>query len=87
MDRRMTPEEIRDFVLAGTRTGKLAFVGGDGAALVTPIWFVLDDEGPVGPTGIADVMFTTGVDTAKGRALRRDPRVAFVVDDDRADAR
>jgi PPOX class probable F420-dependent enzyme len=78
----MTPEEIRAFLLTGTRTAKLAFVGPDGAARVTPVWFVLDDDVPAGPTGLADLVFTTGADTAKGRALRRDHRVALVVDDD-----
>ncbi|MGK2868039.1 MAG: PPOX class F420-dependent oxidoreductase, partial [Mycobacterium sp.] len=29
------------------------------------------------------LVFNTGVDTAKGRALRRDPRVVLVVDDER----
>ena len=29
------------------------------------------------------ILFTTGRDTVKGRAVRRDPRVALCVDDDR----
>ena len=41
------------------------------AALVAPIWFVLDGH---------DVLFTTGRDTAKGRAIARDPRVVLCVD-------
>jgi PPOX class probable F420-dependent enzyme len=81
--RSMDPDEIRQFLLAGTRTAKVAFVAGDGAPRVTPIWFVLDDERPPGPTGVPDLLFNTGVETAKGRAFRRDPRVAVVVDDDR----
>jgi hypothetical protein len=38
------------------------------------VWIALDGD---------DVLFTTGSTTAKGRALRRDPRVALCVDDDR----
>ena len=82
MGRPMDPAEIRNFLLHGTRTGKIGFVGTDGSARVTPIWFVLDDEAEPGPTGVQDLLFNTGVRTAKGRAFRRDPRVALVVDDD-----
>jgi PPOX class probable F420-dependent enzyme len=44
-----------------------------GAPHVTPVWFLLDGE---------DLVFTTGATSAKGRALRRDPRVCVCVDDD-----
>ena len=70
MAERMTPEEVRAFLMAGTRTGKLATVRRDGAPHVVPIWFVLDGD---------DVIFTTGSTSAKGRHLRRDPRVALTV--------
>jgi len=70
----MTTDEARAFMLEGTRTGKLATVRQDGRPHVAPIWFVLDDNG--------DVIFTTGADTLKGKALRRDGRVAIVVDDE-----
>jgi hypothetical protein len=79
----MSADEIRSFLLHGTRTAKLAFVGGNGAPSVTPVWYVLDDEHGPGPTGVPDVIFTTGVETAKGRALRRDARVAMVIDDEK----
>jgi PPOX class probable F420-dependent enzyme len=46
----------------------------DGSPLVVPIWFVLDDDG--------SLVFTTGEETVKGRALRRDPRLALCVDDE-----
>ncbi|HZN13196.1 MAG TPA: PPOX class F420-dependent oxidoreductase [Acidimicrobiales bacterium] len=72
--RTMTTDEARAFMLEGTRTGKLATVRQDGRPHVAPIWFVLDDNG--------DVIFTTGADTLKGKALRRDGRVAIVVDDE-----
>lgn len=69
----MTKEEINSFLLSGTRTGKLAFVRKDGRPLVTPIWFVLDGD---------DIMFMTHETSGKGRALRRDGRVAMVVDEE-----
>lgn len=71
--REMTDPERRAFLMAGTRTGKVAWVGADGRPHVAPIWFVLDGD---------DVVFTTWTDTGKGRALRRDPRVSIVVDDE-----
>jgi PPOX class probable F420-dependent enzyme len=68
----MTPDEARQFLTEGTRTGKLATVRADGRPHVAPIWFVLDGD---------DVVFTTGAGTVKGKALARDPRVAMTVDD------
>jgi PPOX class probable F420-dependent enzyme len=69
----MPPDEARAFLAHGARTGKLAVVRRDGSPLVAPIWFCLDDDGaPV---------FTTGADTIKGRALRRDPRCSLCVDE------
>ena len=70
----MTRDEIREFLTQGTRTGKLATTRKDGRPHVMPIWFVLDGE---------DVVFTTGADTVKGRNIRRDGRVALLVDDER----
>ena len=71
MARRMSNEEAYRFLAEGRRTGKLATVQADGRPHVAPIWFVLD-----GP----DLVFNTGAETAKGRALRRDPRAALTVD-------
>lgn len=71
----MTSDDTRAFLMAGTRTGKLAVVTQAGAPLVVPIWFVVDDDD--------SLVFTTGADTMKGRAIRRDPRVSICVDDDR----
>jgi PPOX class probable F420-dependent enzyme len=71
----MSEDEWRRFVMEGTRTGKLATVRTDGSPNVVPIWFVLDDDGAF--------VFTTGAGSAKGKAMRRDPRVALVVDEDR----
>ncbi|PKW15155.1 PPOX class F420-dependent oxidoreductase [Saccharopolyspora spinosa] len=63
--------EVRAFLEAGTRTGMLGFTASDGRPLVAPVWFVLDD---------GDVVFNTGKNTAKGRAIARDPRVALCAD-------
>ncbi|MFD8644677.1 PPOX class F420-dependent oxidoreductase [Streptomyces zaomyceticus] len=70
---RMTDEQWRAFVSAGTRTGKLATVRGDGSPHVVPIWFLLDGD---------SFVFNTGKDTVKGRNLARDGRVSLCVDDD-----
>ena len=75
MARAMNEDEWHRFVMEGTRTGKLATVRKDGSPSVVPIWFVLDDDGAF--------IFTTGSGSAKAQAMRRDPRVALVVDDER----
>jgi PPOX class probable F420-dependent enzyme len=75
----MTDAEWREFVLTGTRTGKLATVRKDGRPHVAPIWFDLDED-PDG-TGGTDLVFTTAADSLKGRTLRRDPRVMISIDD------
>ncbi len=67
----MTGDEYRDFLMEGTRTAKLATTRRGGIPHVVPVWFVMDGE---------DLIFTTGRDTVKGRALRRDGRVALCVD-------
>ncbi|MDQ3662419.1 MAG: PPOX class F420-dependent oxidoreductase [Actinomycetota bacterium] len=70
----MTPAETREFLRAGTRTGKLATVSADGSPHVAPIWFELDDDG--------NLFFSTGENTVKGRNLRREPRLTLCVDDE-----
>lgn len=71
--RPMTAEEIRAFLLQGTRTAALATVRADGRPHVAPVWFVLDGD---------DLLFNTGEETVKGANLRRDTRVALMVDDE-----
>lgn len=78
--RDMTRDEWREFVLAGTRTGKIAVVRKDGQALVTPIWFLLD-EGEEDGAPYDELVFTTHETGVKGKILRRDPRVCVLVDD------
>jgi PPOX class probable F420-dependent enzyme len=67
----ITDPQVRAFLTEGTRTGKLGFLSPSGRPLVTPVWFVLEDD---------TLVFNTGQDTAKGRALARDPRVSLCVD-------
>jgi PPOX class probable F420-dependent enzyme len=73
MAKKMTTEEWRAFVSAGTRTGKLATVRADGSPHVAPVWFVLDGD---------DLVFNTGMETVKGKNLARDGRVSLCVDDE-----
>lgn len=68
----LSDERVRDFLSAGTRTGKIAWVASDGAPHVAPIWFVLDGD---------DLVFNTHSDSGKGRALAREGRASLVVDD------
>jgi PPOX class probable F420-dependent enzyme len=73
MPREMTEGEIREFLTQGTRTAKIATVSPNGAPHVMPVWFVMDGE---------QLVFTTNAESVKGRNLRRNPRVAVVVEDD-----
>jgi PPOX class probable F420-dependent enzyme len=65
-------DDVISFLSEGTRTAMLGYVAADGRPLVAPVWFFVDD---------GQLVFNTGKDTAKGRALARDPRVAICVDD------
>lgn len=56
-------------------TGKLATVRVDGSPHVAPIWFAVDTDG--------SLVFNTNEASLKGRTLRRDPRAALCVDDER----
>ena len=69
----MTLDETHQFLMAGTRTGKLATVREDGRPHLAPIWFVLDGE---------TLIFNTWHTTVKAQNIRRDPRVSLCVDDD-----
>jgi PPOX class probable F420-dependent enzyme len=65
-------EKVVEFLSTGTRTGMLGYLAADGRPLVAPVWFVVDQD---------QLVFNTGRDTSKGRALQRDPRVVLCVDD------
>jgi PPOX class probable F420-dependent enzyme len=65
----------REFVSATPApTAKLAVVRSDGSPHVAPVWVDLDGD---------DVVFMTGADTLKGKAILRDPRVCLCWDDER----
>jgi len=70
----MDETEIRAYLKAGTRTGKLAVTRLDGSPMVVPIWFGVDDDDTL--------LFTTWGDSIKGKSLRRDGRVSLCVDED-----
>jgi PPOX class probable F420-dependent enzyme len=65
-------DDVTAFLSEGTRTGMLGYLASDGRPLVAPVWFVVDN---------GQLAFNTGADTAKGRAIIRDPRVVMCVDD------
>src|SRR5271154_5000644 len=67
----VTDPEISAFLSEGTQPGKLAFTSADGRPLVTPVWFIVED---------GCLVFNTGKETAKGRALARDPRSTICAD-------
>lgn len=65
----------QEFVAADPpRTAKIAVVRKDGSPAVAPIWVALDD---------GEIVFTTGRDTLKGKAIARDERVSLCWDDER----
>ncbi|MBF9327576.1 PPOX class F420-dependent oxidoreductase [Mycobacteroides chelonae] len=74
----MTREQWWAFATEGTRTGMLGLVRANGAPIVTPVWFLLHEG-----TGGDELIFTTGTETLKGKAIRRDPRISLAVDDQR----
>jgi PPOX class probable F420-dependent enzyme len=69
----------QEFVRATpARTAVLAVTRLDGSPHAAPIWVDLDED--------ADgelVVFTTGLDTVKGKSIARDGRVCLVWDDER----
>ncbi|MFP5022198.1 PPOX class F420-dependent oxidoreductase [Pseudonocardia phyllosphaerae] len=67
---KLSPEVV-EFLNAGTRTGMLGWTARDGRPLVAPVWFLVEDD---------TLVFDTGADTAKGRAIARDPRVVLTAD-------
>ena len=73
----MTPEQIEAF-LAPPRHAVVAAVRRDGSPQLSPIWYLCEKD---------RIYFSTLVDSAKYRQLRRDPRIALCVDGGHPDAR
>ena len=69
----MTKDEIRNFLLKGTFTGKLGTINKDGTPHVVPIWYTLDEDD--------NIIFNTGDETVKAKNIGRDSRVRLCVDD------
>ncbi|MFC9896554.1 PPOX class F420-dependent oxidoreductase [Nocardia sp. NPDC127579] len=67
----LSDPQVREFLNHGTRTGKVAFVAADGRPVVTPVWFLVEND---------TLVFNTGKNTAKGKAFARDGRIAVCVD-------
>jgi PPOX class probable F420-dependent enzyme len=69
----MTEDEIKNFILQGTFTGKLGTINKDGTPHVVPIWYTVDGED--------NIIFNTGDKSVKAKNIRRDNRVRLCVDD------
>lgn len=69
----MTKDEIRNFLLQGTLTGKLGTINKDGTPHVVPIWYTVDEED--------NIIFNTGGESVKAKNIRRFNRVRLCVDD------
>ena len=69
----MSRDEIKDFLLQGTFTGKLGTINKDGTPHVVPIWYTVDGED--------NIIFNTGDKSVKATNIRRDNRVRLCVDD------
>jgi PPOX class probable F420-dependent enzyme len=67
----LSDPDVREFLIHGTRTAKVAFVAADGRPMVTPVWFILDGD---------ELVFNTGKSSVKGKAFARDSRIAVCVD-------
>jgi PPOX class probable F420-dependent enzyme len=65
-------DEVAEFLSAGTCTAMLGYLTADGRPLVAPVWFIVDN---------GELVFDTGRESAKSRALARDSRLVSCVDD------
>jgi len=69
----MDENEIIDFLMEGTRTGKLSTVQEDGHPHVAPIWFVWNE---------GKIIFCTMNSSVKAKNIRHNPKVSICVDDE-----
>ena len=68
----MTKDEIRNFLLKDTFTGKLGTINKNGTPHVVPIWYTLDDED--------NILFNTDNNSVKAKNIKLDNRVRLCVD-------
>lgn len=54
------------------RAGMLGYLASDGRPWLAPVWFVVDE---------GQLAINTGKNTARGRAITRDPRLVMCLDD------
>src|SRR6266496_3776655 len=73
MSEEMTTDARRAFLTGGTRTAVLATTRAEGRPHAAPVWYGVDGD---------HILVNISEETVKGKALRRDPRVTVVVDDD-----
>ncbi len=71
--KKMNQDEIREFLMMGTFTGKLGTINKDGSSHITPIWYTLDENNYI--------TFTTYFKSVKAINLLRDSRISICVDD------
>jgi PPOX class probable F420-dependent enzyme len=80
----MTDDQVRAFLTAlPAHTAKVATVRKDGRPHLAPIWFALDEAAATADSPLGDIVFNTDADSVKGKTLKRDPRVALCIDDER----
>ncbi|HLN34011.1 MAG TPA: PPOX class F420-dependent oxidoreductase [Nitrososphaeraceae archaeon] len=69
----MTKDEIQNFLLKDTFTGKLGTINKNGTPHVVTIWYTLDEED--------NILFNTDYNSVKAKNIQRDNRVRLCVDD------
>jgi PPOX class probable F420-dependent enzyme len=71
---RLSRDECLAFLRSPVRPAMLATARAEGRPHVAPVWYDVDDDGTI--------LFNTGRDTVKGRAIRHTGRVALCVQDE-----
>jgi PPOX class probable F420-dependent enzyme len=72
--KKMTDSEIRNFLMKGTFTGKLATTRKNGLPHIAPIWFILEGDN-------TNIVFMTWHDSIKAKNIKSNPKVSLCVDD------
>jgi PPOX class probable F420-dependent enzyme len=70
----LTDPEVTEFLSKGDRNGKLSYLRADRRPMIVPVWFIVEQ---------GEILFFTARESPKAKAFAEDPRVAFLVDDDR----